>query len=194
MKNVNFPITLLIGTCSVVLTSGLMTRAADPPQADSATPAQTLSAAPARLPYGVEDIVKLSKAQISEDVILNYVRNSGTVYNLAPADIVALRNEGVSDHVINAMLDQRKNVPEAAAQAQPAPAPTVSTPAIPTPGPQPDYQAAEPPAVYMETTAPSSVYVIPYPAGSYAYYSSGYYPYYGGYYGYCGPYYYHRGR
>jgi hypothetical protein len=198
MKSVNFPITLLVGACSVLLSSAPITRAVDPPQADQAGSAQpsgtaSVAAAPSRLPYGVEDIVKLSHAQISEDVILNYVRNSGTIYNLAPADIVVLRNEGVSDHVINAMLDQRKNVTEAAAQAQPAQAATAPTTVAPAPAPQPDYQATQP-AVYMESSAPSSVYVIPYPSATYAYYSSGYYPYYGGYYGYgrygyCGPYY-----
>ena len=41
-------------------------------------------AAPVKLPYGVEDVLKLSRAQVSEDVTLNFIRNSGTIYNLAP--------------------------------------------------------------------------------------------------------------
>jgi hypothetical protein len=152
------------------------------------------AAAPARLPYGVEDIVKLSRAQISEEIVLNYVRNSGTIYNLSPADIVVLRNEGVSDHVINAMLDQRKNVTEAAAKVQQAPAPNALTSTAAPPAAQPDYQVAPQPApVYVDSPAPaSSLYVIPYPAATYAYYGgySGYYGYYGPYYrSYWGPYY-----
>ena len=76
----------------------------------SSTPAPTDSAT-VKLPYGVEDVLKLSRAQVSEDVTLNFIHNSGTIYNLAPKDIVYLRNEGVSDRVISAMLNQRKNVP-----------------------------------------------------------------------------------
>ena len=94
-----------------------------PTAATPSTPA-TAEAAQVKLPYGVEDVVKLSRAQVSEDVTLNYIRNSGTIYNLAPKDIVYLRNEGVSDRVINTMMDQRKSVPaEMAAQLAPATAP-----------------------------------------------------------------------
>ena len=67
------------------------------------TTALSSDAPPAKLPYGVDDVLKLSRAQISEDITLNYVRNSGTIYNLAPKDIVYLRNEGVSDKVISTM-------------------------------------------------------------------------------------------
>src|SRR5271157_3548875 len=51
--------------------------------------------APGRMPYGVEDVLRLTRAQITEDVVLNYVLNSGTVYNLGPQDIINLRNQGV---------------------------------------------------------------------------------------------------
>src|SRR5439155_23179374 len=63
---------------------------------------------PTKLPYGVEDVVKLSRAQVGDDIIVNYVRNSGTIYNLTAADLVNLKNAGVSERVINAMLEQRK--------------------------------------------------------------------------------------
>ena len=86
-------------------------------------------AAAVNLPYGVDDVLKLSRAQASEDVTLNYIRSTGTIYNLAPNDIVYLRNEGVSDRVINTMLDQRKNVPaETATQPAPAPRQSIQTP------------------------------------------------------------------
>src|SRR5689334_9583200 len=103
----------------------------------SAPPAQTTS--PSKLPYGVEDVLKLSHAQVSDDIVLNYIQNTGTIYNLGPQDIVYLRDQGVSDRVINAMIDQHKRVTElAAAQsppAQPAPnapsAPNTSAPVAP---------------------------------------------------------------
>lgn len=134
------------------------------------------------LPYGVEDILKLTRAQVSEDVIVNFIGNSGTIYNLSPNDIVYLRHEGVSDRVINAMLEKHKKALDAA-QNQTAPAPA-------TPAAQPQDTAAtappNPAPVYVQQPAqpaPSTVYVVPYPAANAAYY--GYYPYYG----YYGPYY-----
>jgi hypothetical protein len=162
-----------------------------------AAPAPVISvqAGAPKLPYGVEDVLKLSRAQISEDIILNYVHNSGTIYNLAPKDIVYLRDQGVSDKVLNAMLDQRKRVELAAQNAQPAPGTVVS----PAPAGQavPDATSAgsaanadQQPATYAEaplTPPASTVYTIPYAPTYYApyYYPySYYYPYYyGGWYG-----------
>jgi hypothetical protein len=140
--------------------------------------------APAKLPFGVADVLKLTQAQVSEDVVMNYVLNSGTVYNLGPKDIIYLRNQGVSDRVITTMMNQRNRVAEesaqqAAAQApsQPqGPFPVYSDPNAP-PG-QPPYAPAyvEPPP--PPQPPPSTVYVIPFTPGI-----AGYYPYYGGYYG-----------
>src|SRR5512147_2707641 len=114
-----------LGAASLVaLNASAQTSAADSTQASTAAPTDT---AATKWPYGVEDVLKLTRAQVSEDVTLNYIRNSGTIYNLAPTDIVYLRNQGVSDRVVNTMLDQRKTVPaEAAAQAAASGAPAVS--------------------------------------------------------------------
>ena len=161
--------------------------------AASATPTPAAAdTAPVKLPYGVEDVLKLSRAQVSEDVTLNFIHNSGTIYNLSPSDIVYLRNQGESDRVMNTMLDQRKNVPaEAAAQAaqsaapatQPAPAnPDANAAAAAQTSPQYAPAYVEPAPTYAPA---STVYVIPYSSGGY-YYPS-YYPYYGGYYGYYSP-------
>ena len=155
-------------------------------------------AAPAKLPYGVEDVLKLSRAQVSEDVTLNFIRNSGTIYNLAPKDIVYLRNEGVSDRVINTMIDQRKSVPaEAAAQAattSASSAPSAPATSVATVAAAPQYAPTyvQPVPVYAQPEPPrapsSSLYVIPYPYAGYRY--PGPYPYsyfYGDYYRYYGP-------
>jgi len=150
------------------------------------TPVVSVAPAPTKLPYGVEDVLKLSHAQIGDEIILNYVHNSGTIYNLAPKDIVYLKTEGVSDKVINTMLDQRKRVEFAAqsAQGQAAAVPNAPTVADANMAPAaPGY--TDPNAIYAEaplTPPASSVYVMPYSPGYYApYYYGGYYgPYYGG--------------
>jgi hypothetical protein len=157
----------------------------------AAAPAPVISSAPSpgKLPYGVEDVLKLSRAQIGEEIILNYVQNSGTIYNLAPKDIVYLRDQGVSDKVINAMLSQRQRVELAAVQsaqaaqavqnAQNAP----NAPTAPDAGAAPPAPYADQGATYAEaplTPPASSAYVVPYSGASYPYYGPYYYPYYYG--------------
>src|SRR5690348_12829529 len=82
---------------------------------------------PPKLPYGVAEVLKLSQAKVGDDIILSYIQNSGTVYNLGPSDIVYLKEQGVSERIVNQMLEQRKKLAEAgapssaaAAQSQPA--------------------------------------------------------------------------
>lgn len=169
---------LIVGAASLVA-FGTTAQTSAPASTGTATPPPSDSAPP-KLPYGVDDVVKLSRAQISEDVTLNYIQNSGTIYNLGPQDIVNLRNEGVSDKVINVMLDQRRNVPvdvanQNALQAQAAASATGQAPANADPGsaqaaplcvqspplcvqPAPDYDPA------------STLYVIPYGSSGCAYY------------------------
>ncbi len=157
--------------------------------APAATPAP---AAPVKLPYGAEDVLKLSRAQVGDDITVNYVQNSGTSYNLDPQDIVYLRNQGVSERVISAMLDQRNRAAaQAAAQTAPMAAPATSTaayadlsaaqaaPAVPSPAPV-YVQPPAPEATYTPT--PSTLYVIPNPNVQAAYYGH-YWPYGYGYYG-----------
>ena len=146
-----------------------------PPATTTTSTSPSSDTAPSKWPYGIEDVVKLSRAQISEDITLNYVQNSGTIYNLSPKDIVALRNEGVSDKVINTMLDQRKNVPadvanqnalqaQAAASAAPAPAePSVVAPAPVYVQPQPFYVQPQPAYVPPEPdyVPASTLFIIP---------------------------------
>src|ERR1039457_2664376 len=110
------------GACLVA--AGAMAQTAAPSTTTTTTTTPAPAAAdmvPVTLPYGAQDVLKLSRAQVGEDVTLNFIHNSGTIYNLAPKDIVYLHNEGVSDRLINTMLDQRKSVPaETAAQSAPA--------------------------------------------------------------------------
>jgi hypothetical protein len=138
-----------------------------PGEAQVAAAAAAQAAASVKLPYGVEDVLKLSRANIGESIIINYINNSGTIYNLQPTDIVYLRDQGVSETVINRMIDQKKVVSEAApqngqqpAEGQQAPQPIAAQAPAPVFNPMP---APEP--------APSTLYVIPYPAATKAYHS-----------------------
>ena len=162
---------------------------ATPPTTTSST--ATTTTEPAKLPYGVEDVLKMSRAQVSDDVIATYIQNTGTIYNLGPNDIVYLKDQGVSDRIVNTMLDQRRIANEVAAQAQQqqaaaqTPAPAENSGPVTTPA-YSDQQAAVP---AVTQPAASTLYVIPYPTPSYPYYSRPYfsysYPHYYSYPSYC---------
>src|SRR5690348_75268 len=121
---------------------------------------------PPKLPYGVADVLKLSQAKVGDDIISSYIQNSGTIYNLGPSDIVYLKEQGVSERIVNQMLDQRQKLVKASAQqseavAQSQPAYTNSA----APAPLPNFVAAAPTYVPSSTT-----YVISDPAPAYPYY------------------------
>jgi len=50
------------------------------------------------------DIKALARAHVSDGVILRYLRDQGTVYNLNSDDVASLRKAGVSQSVIDYML------------------------------------------------------------------------------------------
>ena len=54
---------------------------------------------------GISDIIILSKAGVSEAVIIEKIARTGSVFDLSVQEVEALRREGVSRRVINHMLD-----------------------------------------------------------------------------------------
>jgi outer membrane lipoprotein SlyB len=55
-------------------------------------------------PLSVADVKALAKAGISEEVIISQIKSSHTIYHLSTADIIDLRDSGVTDKVINFMI------------------------------------------------------------------------------------------
>ena len=157
----------------------LVLAARNVPAQDSTT-TSAAQTAPVQLSYGVSQIIQLSKAKVSDGTIVNYIRNSGSSYGMDASQIVYLKQQGISDAVINTMLNQ----PRPVAQAAPQPAyPTASSTVTET-----ATVAAQPAVTYVQTApayVPSStVYVIP-DTQTYQYYNNyypsyGYYPYYNG--------------
>lgn len=56
-------------------------------------------------PLSVGDVKALAAAGVSDNVIISQIRNSHTVYHLNAADIIDLRNAGVSNPVIDFMIN-----------------------------------------------------------------------------------------
>jgi len=66
-----------------------------------------------RGPLSIDDVVRMSKAdgRVSDDVIVNYIRTSNSVYNLQPQDLQYLSANGVSERVIIEMNNTRNRTP-----------------------------------------------------------------------------------
>jgi uncharacterized protein YcfJ len=56
-------------------------------------------------PLGLADIKALAKAEVSDEVILSQIRNSRVVYHLSTAEILDLKDSGVSEKVIDFMIN-----------------------------------------------------------------------------------------
>jgi outer membrane lipoprotein SlyB len=90
-------------------------------------------------PLSVADVKALARAGVADNIIISQIRNSRTVYRLSAADIIDLRNAGVSNLVIDFMINTPAAIGAAPAAgtvyvAQPPPAPPVETVVI-APGP-----------------------------------------------------------
>jgi hypothetical protein len=106
-------------------------------------------AATANLPAGVQDVVQLTKAGIGEDPILAKIKKANISYDLTTDQIISLKNLGVSENVITALIGSSA-APQPAASPAPVvpPAPVAkanSTPAA-TPPPVPTEPPPAPPA------------------------------------------------
>ena len=66
---------------------------------------QTLQRLEQSQPLTVTDVKALAQAKISDDLIISQIRNSRTVYQLRTVDIIELKNAGVSEKVIDFMIN-----------------------------------------------------------------------------------------
>jgi hypothetical protein len=157
----------------------------------SAQPTAPTSASDTRtvqLSSGVPEVLKLGRARVGDEVIIAFIVNSGKAYHLSASEILYLREQGVSDQVLTAMLNAGQNVaatpPQASPQPAAQPAPTGPTADWANSNPQPAPTAPAAPQYAPAYAATAPVYVQPspvyaYPAPSYGYYDS--WPYYSGY-------------
>lgn len=87
-------------------------------------------------PLTIDDIVSMSRARISDDLIISQIRNSRTIYHLRTADIVDLKRTGVSERVIDFMINTPASVRSAeTTRIARTPPPPLVEPVIVAPGP-----------------------------------------------------------
>lgn len=96
--------------------------------AKPAAPATQKPAAPTaqKAPSGVDTVIALVKGGMSESLVISTLKREGKSYQLSTADLLKLSNAGVSEAIINAMMDPGGGggaaAPAAAAPAGAAPA------------------------------------------------------------------------
>jgi curli biogenesis system outer membrane secretion channel CsgG len=124
LKRKSFCLSLLL--IALVSVPGAYSQAAKP---------ATHAAAP-KAASPVDSVIQLVKSGMSENLIVKTLQRQNKPMDLSPADLVKLKDAGVSENIIGIMMDP-SSAPAAAAPA-PAPAPPPPAPAAyPPPAPVP---------------------------------------------------------
>jgi hypothetical protein len=100
---------------------------------------QTLQRVEQGQPLAVNDVEALAHAGIGDDLIISQIRNSRTVYHLTTADIIALKNAGVSERVIDYMINTPTQLESAQVAGVVGPTPPAPLPETLMAAPGPDY-------------------------------------------------------
>jgi uncharacterized protein YcfJ len=56
-------------------------------------------------PLTINDVIKLNQGGVSDDTVMGYMRDTSSTYNLSQAQIRRLQDAGVSQRIINYMVD-----------------------------------------------------------------------------------------
>jgi hypothetical protein len=80
-------------------------------QGPATATANGVPAAPTPLPKPHEDMIKLWKANLSEDFIKRQIETSNVIYALSAEDIIQCRNAGMPESLIQSMIQTTKRQP-----------------------------------------------------------------------------------
>jgi curli biogenesis system outer membrane secretion channel CsgG len=117
----------------------------------AAKPAATHAAAPKAV-SPVDSVIQLVKSGMSENLIIKTLQRQNKPMDLSPADLVKLKNAGVSENVIGVMMDP-SSAPAAAAAPAPAPTPAAPPQSAPAPAPAAAAYPAQPAVPSVPMTA-----------------------------------------
>jgi curli biogenesis system outer membrane secretion channel CsgG len=151
-------------TLGLVVLGGFVvgTTLAQTPAPKAAPKAAPAKAATKAAPSPVDSVIESVKAGLSESIIVRTLKRDNKPIDLTTGDLVKLKNAGVSENIINVMLDPT-SAPAAAAAPAPAPAPTAAVAPAPAPAPAPEpvvTAAAAAPAAAGPTTQAQKKRVI----------------------------------
>jgi len=121
----------------------------------AAAPAQIQGgeAVPANISPAAAEVVRLSESGVGDDVVLAYVQNSQTRFDLSADAILYLKDLGIPSQVVSAMLNR-----DSAFQNQAQPPPTAQPPPVASVPEQRQPQQPEAPPVYVSNPPPEVNY------------------------------------
>ena len=129
----------VVGAAAGVIAGGLIGHSIDQAQQArlQAEAPQTWQRVEQGQPLGIEDVKALAQAGVSDDLIISQIHNSGTVYHLGTADIIALKNAKVSEKVIDFMINTQSSAvtPPTETAVVSEPPPPVAETVVVAPGP-----------------------------------------------------------
>ncbi len=142
------------------------------PGTDLVSTAPDNSTMPGTLPPSIPStsplaqVIRLAQAGVEQSVILAYISNSSSMFNLDPDKIIYLKDIGLPNEVVTAMmqrdqqLQQQMTASAYQPPAQPAPVPATTESPEPAPEPPPVEQPAEVTVNYFyDTLAPYGSWV-----------------------------------
>ena len=135
-----------IATVSIL--TGLLALAQDKP---APAPAAARKPAPAAAASPVDNVIELVKGGMSESLIIGTLKRQNKPANLSTADMLKLQKAGVSENIINVMIDPTASPAPAAAPVAAAVAPPPA--AAPAPVPIAEAKGADCPAPAVVSTA-----------------------------------------
>lgn len=110
----------VIGAGLGAVAGGLTGNAIEESEKRTAVQAAAVQQASVRpAPLGVTDVAQMTQQGISDAIIVQQIRNTGSMYQLSPTDIQWLKNNGVSDVVILEMQATAQRVKPVVVQPRP---------------------------------------------------------------------------
>ena len=91
----------------------------------------SITLAPQAKPMTVADVIKLSKAGLSDDIVIQQIRKKGQHFDLSTDQLIQLKDAHVSERVIQVMLDPTSGAVPPSAQKASAPAAAVQAAQLP---------------------------------------------------------------
>jgi len=88
-----------------------------------------LGSAPSKM--SISDVINLSRAGVSDEVIIQQLSHNGRRFALSSAQIVQLKKAGVSDRVVEAMIDPAKATTQQKQSGQPSDPPSSAGASVP---------------------------------------------------------------
>jgi hypothetical protein len=134
-----------LGSVAVLVVSVLSGYAQTP------APEQAQTMVPANISAAATEVVKLATSGVGDEVVLAYIKNCQSRFNLTADNVLYLKDVGLSAEVTSAMLNHDKELRSEPQQYAPAPA------APPPPAPAAEPAPAAAPAAEYVTSAPPDV-------------------------------------